>query len=139
MHNLYGAYEVKATAEALRAIRNKRQFIFTRCGQRLARGRCVHDSTLSQCACLGIACCCHSAMSVDWLDAIGCTSIIVSASQQHPPQAFGPALYPSHAWGFTIVRAVTKSVNEGMRRQLLLNSFPQSILHCIGIHCAIKS
>ena len=31
VHNLYGAYEVKATAEALRAIRNKRHFIFTRC------------------------------------------------------------------------------------------------------------
>ena len=30
VHNLYGAYEVKATAEALRAIRNKRHFIFTR-------------------------------------------------------------------------------------------------------------
>ena len=40
VHNLYGAYEVKATAEALRAIRNKRQFIFTRCGRRLARGWC---------------------------------------------------------------------------------------------------
>ena len=36
VHNLYGAYEVKATAEALRAIRKKRQFIFTRCAQRLA-------------------------------------------------------------------------------------------------------
>ena len=30
VHNLYGAYEVKATAEALRAIRKKRHFIFTR-------------------------------------------------------------------------------------------------------------
>ena len=47
VHNLYGAYEVKATAEALRAIRNKRQFIFTRCGWRLTRGWCVPDSTQS--------------------------------------------------------------------------------------------
>ena len=47
VHNLYGAYEVKATAEALRAIRNKRQFIFTRCGRRLARGWRVHDSNSS--------------------------------------------------------------------------------------------
>ena len=30
VHNLYAHYEVKATAEALRAIRNKRHFIFTR-------------------------------------------------------------------------------------------------------------
>ena len=30
VRNLYGAYEVKATAEALRAIRSKRHFIFTR-------------------------------------------------------------------------------------------------------------
>ena len=47
VHNLYGAYEVKATAEALRAIRNKRQFIFTRCARMLTRGRRVHISTLS--------------------------------------------------------------------------------------------
>lgn len=30
-HNLYGLYQCKATADALRAIRQKRHFIFTRC------------------------------------------------------------------------------------------------------------
>ena len=30
-HNLYGLYQCKATAEALRTIRQKRHFIFTRC------------------------------------------------------------------------------------------------------------
>ena len=30
-HNLYGMYEVKSTALALRSIRGKRQFILTRC------------------------------------------------------------------------------------------------------------
>ncbi len=32
VHNLYALYQAKATAEALRAIRQKRHFIFTRCG-----------------------------------------------------------------------------------------------------------
>ena len=31
MHNLYGMYECKSTATALRAIRQKRHFILTRC------------------------------------------------------------------------------------------------------------
>lgn len=68
VHNLYGAYEVKATAEALRAIRNKRQFIFTRCGRRLARGWCVPDNTFSHHSpgdCLPLSTC----LSAVWLDA----------------------------------------------------------------------
>jgi hypothetical protein len=32
-HNLYGMYEVKSTAAALRAIRGKRHFILTRCAR----------------------------------------------------------------------------------------------------------
>lgn len=35
VHNLYALYQAKATAEALRAIRQKRHFIFTRCGSSL--------------------------------------------------------------------------------------------------------
>lgn len=31
MHNLYGMYECKSTAAALRTIRQKRHFILTRC------------------------------------------------------------------------------------------------------------
>ena len=31
-HNLYGMYETLATADALQKLRNKRQFILTRCG-----------------------------------------------------------------------------------------------------------
>ncbi len=31
VHNLYALYQAKATADALRAIRQKRHFIFTRC------------------------------------------------------------------------------------------------------------
>ena len=31
VHNLYAMYEAKATNEALRAIRNRRPFIFSRC------------------------------------------------------------------------------------------------------------
>lgn len=45
-HNLYGAYEVKATAEALRAIRNKRHFVFTRYASALRQG-CEHAHLLA--------------------------------------------------------------------------------------------
>ena len=99
MHNLYGAYEVKATAEALRAIRNKRQFIFTRCGQRLAqrlllaRGS-VHMSVSPITASTLSACHCQTAMSAKWGDSVSCRSVATSAYHQHPPQASGPALHP---------------------------------------------
>ena len=36
VHNLYSLYEVVATAHALQRLRNRRQFILTRCGA----GRC---------------------------------------------------------------------------------------------------
>ena len=37
VHNLYSLYEVVATAHALQRLRNRRQFILTRCGA----GRCT--------------------------------------------------------------------------------------------------
>ena len=36
MHNLFGLYEVVASAQALQRLRNARQFILTRCGAALS-------------------------------------------------------------------------------------------------------
>ncbi len=38
VHNLYALYQARATADALRAIRQKRHFIFTRCALNRLRG-----------------------------------------------------------------------------------------------------
>ena len=123
MHNLYGAYEVKATAEALRAIRNKRQFIFTRCGRRLGQGpwltrRCAPNRTLNYCIGLN----CMEPCQRNGMMQVAAVAMTVSASQRSAPQASGPALYSSYAWVSTTVLAVTWSMSEGMQRQIMLNS-----------------
>lgn len=43
-HNLYGMYEVKSTAQALRSIRGRRHFILTRCAPQL---RSLHTGCVS--------------------------------------------------------------------------------------------
>ena len=49
VHNLYSLYEVVATAHALQRLRNRRQFILTRCGAGCCGAACSAWNLLELC------------------------------------------------------------------------------------------
>jgi len=63
-HNLYGYYEAVATARALRAVRGRRHFSFSRCARapprRRGRAACRRASGLCAPVGAGVGCCAAS-------------------------------------------------------------------------------